>query len=134
MKRFSVAGVQEKLLVLIRPDGAMGFGEGELASTHLLKFGKDPEMHLVLNEYLCMRLARAVGLPVADVALERFGEPVLAVRRFDRQWQGDRVLRLHIIDGCQLLDLPPKFKYERPFPSTGGRIALYSPCLPYARG
>lgn len=27
---------------MISPDGAMGFGEGELASTHILKFGRRP--------------------------------------------------------------------------------------------
>ena len=118
-QRLSVAGVQDKLPVLIRPDGVMGFGEGELASTHILKFGKDPDMHLVVNEFLCMRLARAVGLPVAEVSLERFGEPVLSVRRFDRWWWEDKVERLHLIDGCQLLNLPPTYKYERPFGKSG---------------
>lgn len=117
--RLSVAGVQAKLPVVIRPDGAMGLGEGSLASTHLLKFGKDPEMHLVVNEYLCMKLAAEVGLPVAEVTLERFGEPVLSVRRFDRQWQHGQVDRLHLVDGCQLLNLPPTFKYERPFGKSG---------------
>ena len=121
-QRLSVAGVQAKLPVLIRPDGVMGFGEGELASTHLLKFGKDPEEHLVVNEYLCMKLAKAVGLPVAEVSLERFGEPVLSVLRFDRLWREDKVERLHLIDGCQLLNIPPTYKYERPF-GKGGHTA-----------
>lgn len=113
--RLSVAGVQDKLPVMLRRDGVMGFGEGDLCSTHILKFGKNPAQHLVVNEYLCMRLARAVGLPTAEVQLLRIGEPVLAVQRFDRRWEGDRVARLHLIDGCQLLDLPPIFKYERPY-------------------
>lgn len=118
--RLSVAGVQDKLPILITPDGRMGFGEGELASTHILKFGKTPEMHLVINEYLCMELARMVGLPTAEVELARMGEPVLVVKRFDRQWGGTNLVnRLHLIDGCQMLDLPPTFKYERPFGKGG---------------
>lgn len=117
--RLSIAGVQDKLPVLIKHDGTMGFGEGELASTHILKFGKRAGMHLVINEFICMELARKIGLPVAPVAIKRFGEPVLVVERFDRLWSGDRVERLHLIDGCQLLDLPPSYKYERPYGKAG---------------
>ena len=122
--RLSVAGVQEKLPILVMPDGSMGFGEGHLASTHILKFGKTRDLHLVVNEYICMKLARKVKLPVAEVSLARFGEPVLVVKRFDRQWIDDRQInRLHLIDGCQMLDLPPTYKYERPF-GKGGEAAV----------
>lgn len=117
--RLSVAGVQDKLPILIRPDGEMGFGEGDLASTHILKFGTNPDMHLVVNEFICMELARMVKLPVASVSLARYGEPVLVVERFDRRWSVERVERYHLIDGCQILDLPPTYKYERPFGKSG---------------
>ena len=117
--RLSVTGVQDKLPIMIRPDGAMGFGEGDLASTHILKFGRRPEMHMIINEFICMKLAESVKLPVARVSLQRLGEPVLVVERFDRRWLGEKVDRLHLIDGCQLLDLPPAYKYERPFGKSG---------------
>ena len=122
--RLSVAGVQDKLPVLIMPDGRMGFGEGDLASTHVLKIGARPEMHLVINEYLCMELARRMKLPVAEVRIARLGEPVLVVKRFDRRWAKEGMVdRLHLIDGCQMLDLPPIYKYERPF-GKGGHAAV----------
>lgn len=117
--RLSVAGVQDKLPILIKPGGEMGFGEGDLASTHILKFGTMPEMHLVVNEFICMELARMIKLPVAPVSVSRYGEPVLIVERFDRRWSSDRVERLHLIDGCQMLDLQPTYKYERPFGKSG---------------
>ncbi|MEZ4599651.1 MAG: HipA domain-containing protein [Syntrophotaleaceae bacterium] len=117
--RLSVTGVQDKLPIMIRPDGTMGFGEGDLASTHILKFGRRPDMHMTINEFICMKLADLVKLPVANVSLQRFGEPVLVVQRFDRRWLGDKVDRLHLIDGCQMLDLPPTYKYERPFGKAG---------------
>lgn len=63
-------------------------------------------------------------LPVAAVQLIRLGEPVLAVQRFDRQWAPQGTIdRLHLIDGCQMLDLPPIYKYERPF-GKGGHAAV----------
>ena len=117
--RLSVTGVQDKLPIMIRPDGAMGFGEGNLASTHILKFGRRPDMHMMINEFICMKLAESVKLPVAKVSLRRFGEPVLVVERFDRRWIEGKVDRLHLIDGCQILDLPPTYKYERPFGKSG---------------
>lgn len=117
--RLSVTGVQDKLPIMIRPDGEMGFGEGDFASTHILKFGKRQDMHMVVNEFVCMELARLVKLPVARVSLQRFGEPVLVVERFDRRWSKDKVDRFHLIDGCQMLDLPPSYKYERPYGKAG---------------
>lgn len=117
--RLSVTGVQDKLPMMIRPDGEMGFGEGDHASTHILKFGRRLDMHMVVNEFICMELARLVKLPVARVSLQRFEEPALVVERFDRRWNRDRIDRLHLIDGCQMLDLPPSYKYERPYGKAG---------------
>lgn len=126
-QRLSTAGVQDKLPILIMPDGSFGFGEGDLASTHILKFDTRQNIHLVLNEFICMTLARLAGLPVANVTFERIGEPVLVVERFDRKWSGDRLIkRLHLIDGCQMLDLLPTYKYERPFGKTGHAAGLRS--------
>jgi len=64
--RLSVAGVQEKLPVMITDDGKYGLGEGDFASTHILKFGKHPDEYIVLNEHLCMTLARRLMLPAAE--------------------------------------------------------------------
>lgn len=116
-ERLSVAGVQQKLPVMIKK-GTYGLGEGRYASTHILKFQKKNDLHLVLNEFSCMRLAKAIGLSVAEVEFVRFDEePVLIVTRFDRQLHQDFVQRYHVIDGCQMLNLPPSHKYERNFGS-----------------
>lgn len=100
--RLSLAGVQEKLGVTIK-SGVYGLGEGELASTHILKFSKK-DQHLVLNEYFCMKLAEKINLPVAPVELLQFEERVLQVQRFDRAAHNEKhITRMHIIDGCQAL-------------------------------
>ena len=116
--RISVAGVQDKLPVL-KIDGEYGLGEGDLCSTHLLKFAKG-DNNLVLNEYLTMRLASDIGLNVASVELVKFDDiMVLEVERFDRVLVSSALVRRkHIIDGCQALDLDVKEKYERNFGST----------------
>lgn len=64
-----------------------------------------------------MRLAKAVGLSVADVQLHHVPEPVLSITRFDRRYLPEGVARLNIIDGCQALGLTALAKYERPYGS-----------------
>jgi serine/threonine-protein kinase HipA len=114
--RLSVAGVQDKLNVFIDTAGNIGFGDGSLCSTHILKFEKKNCANLVLNEFFCMKLSSAIGLPTADVTFRRFGpHPALIVKRFDRKYMSDnnKVLRRHVIDGCQALNLSRDHKYER---------------------
>lgn len=117
-ERLSLAGVQEKLPVVII-DGVIGLGEGSLSSTHIMKFQTKKHANIVVNELLCMKLAKKIGLNVAEVELRRFKNyPVLMVKRFDRVFKHDKVERLHVIDGCQMLDLPSAYKYERNFGSS----------------
>jgi len=40
------------------------------------------------------------------------------VKRFDRVYKDDVVTRLHVIDGCQMLNLSPAYKYEQNFGTT----------------
>ncbi|MBC7379462.1 MAG: HipA domain-containing protein [Burkholderiaceae bacterium] len=118
--RMSVAGYQDKLLVLV--DGErIGLADGALSSTHILK----PEAinrampYMVANEHYCMRLMSRITTRhfkrdmVAPVEIRRVPSPVLLVRRFDRVGDSTRTRRLHIIDGCQAVDLPVALKYER---------------------
>ncbi len=117
--RLSVAGIQDKINVTITSNNQMGFGEGKLISTHILKFEKQKLSHLVINEYVTMQLAKQCGIQVAHVELMRFGKyPALLVERFDRKLMTSNVvMRRHVIDGCQALNLPPEYKYERNFGS-----------------
>lgn len=117
-QRLSLSGVQEKLPVMLKGD-EIGLADGTLSSTHILKFQTRQNEHIVINEYFCMTLAKAVGLPAAEVELKRYGaHPVLMVKRFDRIVEEEKVERVHIIDGCQLLDMPSAYKYERNFGSS----------------
>jgi serine/threonine-protein kinase HipA len=112
--RLSLAGAQNKIPVRYA-DGVLGLPAGGAASTHILKPALQPEKlypDSVLNEALCMRLAQAAGLPVANVELLRLPEPVLLVERFDRVIEADHVHRLHQLDFCQLAGVLPDQKYE----------------------
>jgi len=111
--RLSVAGVQAKLPIVIIGD-KYGLGEGDICSTHILKFNKKNE-NIILNEYISLRLSKALGFNVANVEYKKVGEEnVLFVERFDRKIINDKLVqREHIIDSAQALGLPVSYKYER---------------------
>ncbi|WP_269789521.1 HipA domain-containing protein [Stenotrophomonas sp. Iso1] len=114
-KRMSLAGAQHKLAVVL-DQGQLWEPIGKAASTHILKPDHeqvDDYPHSVINEWFCMRLAGACGLPVPEVDVRRVPEPVYLVRRFDREGEGLQVRRRYALDGCQLLSLDSVFKYQQ---------------------
>jgi serine/threonine-protein kinase HipA len=115
--RLSIAGYQDKIAVYEHDGRLFLVNGGPKASTVIVKpVPTRPALaSLPGNEFMCMQLARAAGLPVADTWLEHVPEPVLFVRRFDRKETPKGVERLHLIDGCQLLGLSVGMKYERPY-------------------
>jgi serine/threonine-protein kinase HipA len=67
------------------------------------------------NEWLCLEIAKAFGLPVANAQLASFdGVKVLVVERFDRRWSQDGkwLMRLPQEDFCQILGVSPNLKYQ----------------------
>ena len=121
--RISVAGAQEKT-ALLRLDGKWIKPHGTTPTTHLLKkqIGELPNgidlSNSVENEYYCLKLAAAFGLPVNKAEIVTFGKTsALVIERFDRLWTRDgRLLRLPQEDCCQALSVPPTRKYQ----SEGG--------------
>ena len=121
--RISLAGAQEKTALLFWKK-KWHLPHGTTATTHILKpqIGMLPSgidlTRSVENEYLCLKLTEAFGLPSAGVAIRAFKDSrVLVITRFDRLWTRDkRLLRLPQEDCCQALSAPPTRKYE----SDGG--------------
>lgn len=119
--RISLAGAQEKTALLwhdqqwMRPHGAT-------PTTHILKLPLGLVGHRqadfstsVENEWLCLNILEAYGLPVPRCAILGFGaQKVLAVERFDRQLHssGSWFMRLPQEDFCQALGVPSHLKYE----------------------
>jgi serine/threonine-protein kinase HipA len=113
-KRMSLAGAQNKLLVVYR-NGALFEPIGSQPSTHILKpnhVGEDYPAS-VINEYAVMSLAHDLGLSVPPVFRRYTPEPVYLIERFDRRVDPEgRTRRRHIIDACQLLNKSRAFKYQ----------------------
>ena len=121
--RISLAGAQEKT-ALLRKSGKWFKPSGTSATTHILKpqIGRLPNgvdlSHSVENEYLCLKLTAAFGIPTAKADMAEFGgRRTLVVERFDRVWTSDkRLIRLPQEDCCQALSVSPTRKYQ----SDGG--------------
>lgn len=123
--RISLAGVQEKLLLTRMPDGTWGRPVDGTPSTHILK----PEIagypNTVENEAFCMRIAKHLGFPVADVETTIVGgRKLIIVERYDRVVHPDgSVQRLHQEDFCQAIGIPPGKKYQEDGGPALARIA-----------
>ena len=121
--RISVAGGQEKT-ALLRYEGRWLKPHGRTPTTHIFKtqIGELPNginlSNSVENEYYCLKLASACGMPVNKADITTFGRTkALVIERFDRRWTKDgQLLRLPQEDCCQALSVPPARKYQ----SDGG--------------
>ncbi|WP_445767143.1 HipA domain-containing protein [Rheinheimera sp.] len=113
-KRMSLAGAQHKMLVVYH-DKQLFEPSGFFPSTHILKpEHTSPELyfHTPRNEWFVMKLAAACGLNVPEVDIQYLPEPVYLIERFDRKGHYPKQQRLHVLDGCQLLNLAHTMKYS----------------------
>lgn len=111
--QFSLAGAQAKFALARTPDG-WAEPTRSRPTTHIFKPAIPHMPDQDLNEHLTMRLAAAVGLPVAPTKVKQFAAArALVVTRFDRyQAPGGTWRRVHQEDAVQALGLAPGLKYE----------------------
>lgn len=112
--QFSLAGAQAKF-ALARSGNGWVEPAGGRPTTHIFKPAIPRLPDQDINEHLTMRLAAAVGLPVAPTdVLEFDGARVLLVTRFDRyQAANGAWRRVHQEDMVQARGLAPSLKYEQ---------------------
>lgn len=121
--RISIAGAQEKTALLWH-NGAWHRPLGTTPTTHILKLpiGKIEHSGMDLgesceNEWVCLKIAEAFGLPTCNATVQRFdGAKALVVERFDRRPANGWIVRLPQEDMCRALGYSPNIKYE----SDGG--------------
>ena len=117
--RISIAGAQEKTALLWKDD-TWNRPVGTTPTTHIIKLpiGKVEYSGMDLsdsceNEWLCLKIAEAFGLPVCHADIGMFDDAkALIVERFDRRHADDWIMRLPQEDMCQALGVSPNIKYE----------------------
>lgn len=111
-ERWSLGGAQAKF-ALVERDGQWFEATGAQPTTHIVKPGVAGYQAQGLNEHICMRAARGLGLLAASTRYQEFaGQPAVVVARFDRTHQQGGVQRVHQEDCCQALSRPAAKKYE----------------------
>lgn len=119
----SLAGLQDKLLLVRLADGGWGRPVHGAPSTHILKRDDGRYPGLIEAEAACLHLARAVGLTTVECELADIGGArCLIVSRYDRRTiSGGGVERLHQEDACQALGRDPEAALGRgKYESAGG--------------
>jgi len=82
--RISLAGAQEKTAICVI-DGKIAMPEDNIPTTHIIKTALPKFIQSIQNEYICMKLARKIGIDVPDVEIRNIdGLEFLLVERFDR--------------------------------------------------
>lgn len=121
--RMSLAGAQDKVGLRYDDQRDVLFDSvGGAPTAHISKPDSRSQKYQpsAINEYLCMKLAHDMRLPVPRVHLLQVPETVYVVQRYDRLLVRNEVVCLHQIDACQLLDIGADWKYER----QGGFVSL----------
>lgn len=110
--RLSLAGAQAKVPLIATSDGLALPRPGE-PTTHILKPPIARFSGTTENEAFAMRLAKNVGLDVADVEIRTVsGRSFLLIKRYDRTADADgHMRRLHQEDFCQAMGYTSAQKY-----------------------
>jgi serine/threonine-protein kinase HipA len=116
--KFSLAGAQDKFAVIFDKNKIYLPLDGS-PTTHIIKphvryFNSTHDTPF--NEYLCMKLAGALGLNVPKVDIIQGEHPLFIVERFDRIQTKTGISRIHQQDFCQAQGITSLKKYE----SDGG--------------
>lgn len=116
--KFSLAGAQDKFAVILEKNKIYLPLDGS-PTTHIIKphvryFNSTHDTPY--NEFLCMKLASAIGLNAPEVDIIEGEYPLFIVERFDRVQTKTGVWRIHQQDFCQAQAITSLKKYE----SDGG--------------
>jgi serine/threonine-protein kinase HipA len=114
--RLSLAGAQDKIAVC-KKGSNLFLPLDNAPSSHIIKPDIEDYNGIVFNEAFCMKLAARMGLPVADVTIEKAGNiDYLLIARYDRIAKSaddkSELDRIHQEDFCQALGIVPERKYQ----------------------
>ncbi|MDZ4259097.1 MAG: HipA domain-containing protein [Gemmatimonadales bacterium] len=119
--RQGMSGTQAKLVfwrqAIQSGEALYQLPESGAPTTVIIKRPSGRHPWLVENEWVCQRLALAVGLPAADTAIlshpsGRSADALLMSRRHDRIEHEGGIARVHQEDICQALGVPSGRKYQ----------------------
>ena len=123
-QKLTVPGVQKKLSLHLSKDaGSFKLTIVDYPTGYILKPGSDEYENLPEAEFLSMKMAERVGIPVVPNALIKTGESLSYItKRIDRS--GDKMFAME--DFCQLSGRMTSDKYKSSYENCGKVIAKFS--------
>lgn len=120
--RAGISGVQPKVLV---PEQQASAPQRFTSKTSdlIIKSGRDEFPGLAINEFLCMSVARDVGIAVPEFYLSD-NTKLFVMRRFDRDEQLDPI---GFEDMAALMGLAAEQKYSKSYSAIAKAIRLFCP-------
>lgn len=120
--RAGISGVQPKVLVPEHQDSTPQRFTSK-TSDLIIKSGRDEFPGLAINEFLCMSVAREVGIAVPEFYLSD-NSKLFVMRRFDRNQQLDPI---GFEDMAALMGLTAEQKYSKSYSAIAKAIRLFCP-------
>lgn len=121
--RAGISGVQPKVLVPEQVDSVPQRFTSK-TSDLIIKRGRDEFPGLAINEFLCMSVAQAAGIPVPPFYLSD-NSKLFVMRRFDRDDEGSP---LGFEDMTALMGISAEQKYSKSYAAIAKAIRLF--CAP----
>ncbi len=114
-RKLSLAGAQEKTAVTLI-NGQIALAKSGSPTTHILKPAIKRFKQSVMNEYICMKAAKEIGIPVPAIETRKVNDTeFFLIERYDRHIEGNRIRRLQQEDFAQALGVWAADKYEVTF-------------------
>jgi len=123
--RAGISGVQPKVLVPEQVDSVPQRFTSK-TSDLIIKSGREEFPGLAINEFLCMSVAKAAGIPVPPFYLSDNAK-LFVMRRFDRDDEGSP---LGFEDMTALMGISAEQKYSKSYAAIAKAIRLF--CAPEA--
>ena len=120
--RAGISGVQPKVLVPEQSSAQLSRATSR-ASDLIIKSGRDEYPGLAINEFLCMSVAKEVGLPVPEFYLSNNAK-LFVMRRFDRDAQLNAI---GFEDMAALMGLSADQKYSKSYAAIAKAIRVFCP-------
>ena len=110
--RLSLAGAQEKTAVCLIDD-KVALPDEDIPTTHIIKTALPKYAQSIQNEFICMNVAREVGIEVPNVEIRYAnGIEFLLIERFDREFKDGKIRSILQEDFAQSLGVQSRDKYD----------------------
>ena len=111
-KRLSLAGAQDKTAVVLIDD-KIALLDNTTPTTHILKPAIKDYKETVENEYICLNVAKKLGLKVPNIEIRYSNKTkYFLIERYDREIKNKKIKRIHQEDFSQALNIPSAYKYQ----------------------